>query len=69
LRELERKVKAFEGTRLQPNASPVALSQELSTSTRAKNVATGEDEEEFEDEQPLLELFTNLSLHKPSTSK
>lgn len=45
-----------------------ALSQRVSTSSKAKNVAVGEDEEDFEDEQPLLDPFTNLSLHKPSTS-
>ena len=40
----------------------------MPTSAKAKHGAPGEDEEDFEDEQPLLEPFTNLSLHRPSTS-
>ncbi|KND89340.1 hypothetical protein TOPH_05947 [Tolypocladium ophioglossoides CBS 100239] len=40
---------------------------------RASNAAKGrnaahDEEEDFEDEQPLLEPFTQLSLEKPSTS-
>ncbi|KID78564.1 Proline utilization trans-activator [Metarhizium brunneum] len=58
LRELERKAKALEA----------ALSQRVPTSAKTKHGAPGEDEEDFEDEQPLLEPFTNLSLHRPSTS-
>lgn len=30
---------------------------------------TNDEDDDFEDEQPLLEPFTQLSLDKPSTSK
>lgn len=56
-------------TMLTPVRHVAALSQRVSTSSKAKNIVAGEDEEDFEDEQPLLEPFTNLSLHKPSTSR
>ncbi|TWU78203.1 Transcriptional activator [Metarhizium rileyi] len=59
LRELERKAKALEA--LSPRAP-------LNLNAKATNVASGDDEEDFEDEQPLLEPFTHLGLHKPSTS-
>ncbi|KAK2592056.1 Transcriptional activator [Conoideocrella luteorostrata] len=58
LRELERKARALE-------VSPL---QRLVNTSKTKTVVAGEDDEDFEDEQPLLEPFTNLSLHGPSTS-
>ncbi|RFU72906.1 fungal specific transcription factor [Trichoderma arundinaceum] len=56
LRELEAKARALDS--MQPGGS--------STTLRHRN--TNDEDDDFEDEQPLLEPFTQLSLDKPSTS-
>ncbi|KAL7930442.1 fungal-specific transcription factor domain-containing protein [Trichoderma chlorosporum] len=56
LRELEAKAKALDS--MQPGGS--------NTTLRHRN--TNDEDDDFEDEQPLLEPFTQLSLDKPSTS-
>lgn len=38
-------------------------------SSAAHGHRTNDEDDDFEDEQPLLEPFTQLSLDKPSTSK
>ncbi|KAF7564047.1 hypothetical protein G7046_g85 [Stylonectria norvegica] len=58
LRDLERKAKAYEATQAQVRI-PIA--------PRGRS-ALDEEEEEFEDEHPLLEPFTQLSVDKPPTS-
>ncbi|POR32016.1 Uncharacterized protein TPAR_07755, partial [Tolypocladium paradoxum] len=58
LRELEAKAKALDEALAQPRASNTAKGRS----------AAHDEEEDFEDEQPLLEPFTQLSLGKPSTN-
>ncbi|PNY21849.1 Zn(2)-Cys(6) zinc finger domain protein [Tolypocladium capitatum] len=58
LRELEAKAKALDAALAQPRAASAG---------KGRNAAHDE-EEDFEDEQPLLEPFTQLSLENPSTS-
>ena len=51
---------------LESRSAPTASN--LTTSGEAQKVAD-EAEEDFEDAEPLLESFTQLSIYKPSTCK
>ncbi|OAA61496.1 C6 transcription factor [Cordyceps fumosorosea ARSEF 2679] len=61
LRDLERKAKAFDKTAGQKGTATV--SPEATTA-----ILDGDDEDDFQDAEPLFESFTHLRLNRPSTT-